>query len=80
MLKVLSEYSRKASDVILSIVNGTSNGIKAMRIAKMPAFIGAVHNLARVLIYAAGEAGSDSLNPDMKRLLEQAFALATKQR
>jgi hypothetical protein len=80
MLNVLKEDSRKASDVILSTIDGASIGIKAMRIAKMPAFIGTAHNLARGLMYATGEVGSNSLNPDMKRLFERAFVLAAKQR
>lgn len=80
MLKVLAEYSRKASDVILGTIDGASNGIKAVRIVKMSAFIGAAHNLAQGMVYATGEAGSDLLNPDMKRLFERAFVLAAKQR
>ena len=80
MLKVLAEYGTKAADVSLSTIDGASNGIKAMSIANIPMFVGTAHNLARGLMYATGEAGSESLNPDMRRLMEHVFALAAKQR
>ena len=64
----------------LSTIDGASNGLKAMRLAKIPFFIGGAHNLARALKYGTGEAGTVSSNPDMKRLMEQAYALAAKQR
>jgi len=60
----------------LSTEDGASNNKTAARILKSPFKVCAPHDLQRAVLFASGEAGAQSKNPELKAFIKKASAMA----